>query len=120
MKETQKEMKTNIKSIMFNMAAALLFTSTVGCLSFPEESTSNSDDFASGNNLTLSLGDPEIDTESELSECERQILSIKERMASGKMVEGEVLGTLYSLNSLMAKRDYLEKKIAQVETSSGE
>ncbi|MCB9480404.1 MAG: hypothetical protein H6680_01090 [Desulfobacteraceae bacterium] len=113
-------MKTNIKNIMFNMTAAALFASTVGCLSFSEKTSSNSDNFASGNTLTLPLAETEVNPEDELSECESEILKIKERMASGKMVEGEVLGTLYSLHSLMARKDFLEKNIASADTSAGE
>lgn len=101
------------------MTAAAFFASTVGCLSFSEQTSSNSDDFASGNKLTLPLAEAEADPCDELSACECEILRIKQRMASGKMVEGEVLGSLYSLHSLMAKKDFLEKKVAELDISSG-
>jgi hypothetical protein len=113
-------MKTNIKNIMFNMTAAALFASTVGCLSFSEKTSSNSDDFASGNKLTLPLAETEADPCDELAACESEILRIKQRMASGKMVEGEVLGTLYSLHSLMARKDFLVKNIALMNSPAGQ
>ncbi|MDY0133131.1 MAG: hypothetical protein RBR53_10745 [Desulforegulaceae bacterium] len=115
MKETKKEMKTSIKSFMFNMTIALFLISTIGCMSFSEESNSSS--FASGNKLVIPVGESEIlEAEMELSECERQILNIKDRMASGEIVEGEVFNSLYTLHSLTSRKDCLEKKLAKVES----